>query len=541
MPPGLRNKRFRFVLASAGDNSGSQQHQSFTWTPTYAANKAVSAIATPPRTPVPRTQASSFRVAALSSPQTRTSSRSSSMLTPLVRRSRVSLDADVALQVSGATLIVVPATLIDHWKFQIAAHTREGVLRVLAVTKHAEMRTAAEMGQFDVVLTTFDLLSKEWAVASPSPGSDRWYQLHGTTGRGSQSWRFSPSEYTGVAQQQRACSSAAPPVEASEFQRIQWVRVVLDEGHVMGASSGTNRAMMLGSLAAGAKWICTGTPAPSTPNAELQHMHGLIHALGVQPYANSDVWKCLIHVPFESYDVAAWMRLHAVLSRTMIRSVKSDMERLGEIPSCTVLTTELELSRPEKRAYNGLMTIIKRNIILSESGGSRVDSLLHTKNRKYALEAINNARKACCITGQFNLEIVRAHLEECILDMRRGHSLHAEGCECNGSYFDVPTLKQMHRTDRSGECSLLHDTSRVVPEQRVRNIEEAFSGVGGSGGMRAVVNTEDGHIGCDGCQRLSVFPFITPCGHMICLDCVEEHRQQVFGFLLPTVHIQNCC
>jgi hypothetical protein len=108
----------------------------------------------------------------------------------------------------------------------------------------------------------------------------------------------------------------------------------------------------------------------------------------------------------------------------MIRSVKADMERLGEIPTCTVLTTELELSRPEKRAYNSLMTIIKRNLVLSECGGSRVDSLLHQKNRKFALEAINNARKACCVTGQFNLEIVRAHLDECIRDMRRGHSLH---------------------------------------------------------------------------------------------------------------------
>jgi hypothetical protein len=36
---------------------------------------------------------------------------------------------------------------------------------------------------------------------------------------------------------------------------------------------------------------------------------------------------------------------------------------------------------------------------------SRVDSLLFHKNRKYAFEAISNARKACCVTGQFNLEV----------------------------------------------------------------------------------------------------------------------------------------
>ena len=211
----------------------------------------------------------------------------------------------------------------------------------------------------------------------------------------------------------------------------------------------------------------------------------------------------------------------------MTRSIKADMELLGEIPSCQVLTTELELSRPEKKAYNGLVTVIKRNLVLAECGGSRVDSLLYQKNRKYALEAINNARKSCCVAGQFHLELVRAHLDECILDMRRGHSLHEFSCQCNGSYFDVPSLKQKHVTTRTGECPLLEDLSRVVPERRVHAIENAFAGVGGSHGMRAVVNTHDGHIKCDACTRLSVFPFITPCGHMICLECVDANSQQV--------------
>ncbi len=34
----------------------------------------------------------------------------------------------------------------------------------------------------------------------------------------------------------------------------------------------------------------------------------------------------------------------------------------------------------------------------------------------------------------------------------------------------------MHVTTRSGECALLADKSRVVPEDRVRHVEEAFAG-----------------------------------------------------------------
>jgi hypothetical protein len=43
---------------------------------------------------------------------------------------------------------------------------------------HFEMVAAGVMAaDYDIVLTTFDVLSKEWAVASPSPGSTRWYKL----------------------------------------------------------------------------------------------------------------------------------------------------------------------------------------------------------------------------------------------------------------------------------------------------------------------------------------------------------------------------
>ena len=48
----------------------------------------------------------------------------------------------------------------------------------------------------------------------------------------------------------------------------------------------------------------------------------------------ADVWRTLIRVPFESQDVGAWMRLHVLLDRIMIRAAKADMETLGKIPTC---------------------------------------------------------------------------------------------------------------------------------------------------------------------------------------------------------------
>jgi len=277
----LRNKRFRFSLSA---NSTADAVHAFTWSPTWlvAPTSQTHVSSSSPKASLASfSSPSSAQRSAAESGGSRRSTRSTSFMTPLFRRSRAVDNGHAPLFLSSSTLIVVPATLVDHWKFQISAHTREGVLRVLAISKHSDILPAAQMAQYDVVLTTFDLLSKEWAISSPAPGSDRWYKMHGTVGQGTQSWRVSLAGYKGVAheaQHRLASPSASAAAESSEFLQVHWQRVVLDEGHVMGASSDTNRALMLSSIVAGAKWICTGTPTPSTPAAELQHMYARIFA-----------------------------------------------------------------------------------------------------------------------------------------------------------------------------------------------------------------------------------------------------------------------
>jgi hypothetical protein len=90
--------------------------------------------------------------------------------------------------------------------------------------------------------------------------------------------------------------------------------------------------------------------------------------------------------PHQALEPHAWVRLYSLLSRILLRSSKEDMEKMGKIPSCHTFTSSLQLSNSERRAYNGLISIIKRNLILAGGGGSNVDSLLHAKNRKFALE-----------------------------------------------------------------------------------------------------------------------------------------------------------
>lgn len=59
--------------------------------------------------------------------------------------------------VSGATLVVVPETLIGHWVHQVRAHMREGALRVLVFTgEQSKLPPANELAwSYDLVITTF--------------------------------------------------------------------------------------------------------------------------------------------------------------------------------------------------------------------------------------------------------------------------------------------------------------------------------------------------------------------------------------------------
>jgi len=424
---------------------------------------------------------------------------------------------------SRATLIVVPGTLLHHWTYQISAHTKRGTLRLHTVSKSSEILSAKDMSRLDVVLTTFDVLSKQWSLGSPVLGSHRWYQQQRV--QSLKQGRY-VHDYVGIADFKRKVESAQEETRnGSEFLKVKWRRIILDEGHVMGGTNETNRAMMCSNIDASCRWICTGTPTPNNPGSELMHLYGLMCFLRSKPFANFDVWRQQVVLPFESFDCSAWVRLHAMLSRSMFRSLKADMERLGEIPACKVETTHIRLSRGEQEAYNGLVSIIRRNLILAECDDIRIDSLLHSKNRKYALEAISNMRKACCVTGQFKIAIVKAHLDESVEVMRRGHSLQDKGCDCPGEYFDMNSSKMVDCSDRGGNCPLLADTSCVVPERRIMNVQHAFVPESFSAGRTSLV---DQHCCvCDKCNKSSIFPFISPCGHLICLNCVDATAMRV--------------
>lgn len=124
----------------------------------------------------------------------------------------------VRLYMSRATLVVVPANLVNHWKVQIEKHVRPAQLQVYVCNDHRKPSAHSLAWDYDVVITTFSRLSAEWG-----------------------------------------------PRKKSALMQVHWFRIILDEGHTLGSSlSLTNKLQMTISLVASNRWILTGTPTHRT-------------------------------------------------------------------------------------------------------------------------------------------------------------------------------------------------------------------------------------------------------------------------------------
>ena len=326
-----------------------------------------------------------------------------------------------------------------------------------------------------------------------------------------QSWKYSPEHFVPAAHGVRK-EPPEKPRATSELLRIFWERLILDEGHYIGGSPDTNRALLCAQIRARARWVCTGTPTPSVPGSELKHLHGLMCFLGVAPYCKDECWRRLVTLPFEEGQPMGFIRVYTLLSRLMMRHTKKRLIELNMIPRREIRITEIVPSQAEQESYNALITIIRRNLLLAESDGNDVDSLLNPRNRESALQAIGNLRKACCVTGMLRISANREHLQETRNDICRRHLLTDDGCLCNGSYFNVHQQKIIFVEGRSGRCPLLarNDASHDAEfRARANAVTETFQSLHGKGD-------------CSGCSRRSLFPLVAPCGHMLCIECAEQ-------------------
>eukprot|EP00899_Mesostigma_viride_P007989 jgi/Mesvir1/17191/Mv07612-RA.1 len=232
--------------------------------------------------------------------------------------------------VTGASLIVCPATILHQWREEIQRHSVPGALRVVVYegvqwTKRAVV-SVADLASADVVLTTYDVLRADLHhdVAGDDEGGGEAAERY--------SFRFVKRF----------------KVVPSPLTRLRWWRVCLDEAQMVesGAARATEMALRLHTVH---RWCVTGTPI----ERGLDDLFGLVRFLRCAPFNHQTWWSRVLQEPYLSAtsSLAAKQRLLSFLRRVMWRTSKADVAAELALPPQSSLTTGLRFSAVEEYFY----------------------------------------------------------------------------------------------------------------------------------------------------------------------------------------------
>ncbi|XP_056091436.1 helicase-like transcription factor [Rhinichthys klamathensis goyatoka] len=202
-----------------------------------------------------------------------------------------------------ATLILCPLSVLSNWLDQFEQHIRADVtLKVYLYYGPERSRSVSLLSGQDVVLTTYNVLSSDFGNKASSP-------LH----------------------------------------KVNWLRVVLDEGHVIRNPSALQSKAVLG-LQSERRWILSGTPIQNS----LKDLYMLLSFLKLKPFDVKEWWNRIIQRPVTMGDRFGLKNLQALVKGITLRRTKNSKvagHPLVQLPARRVFVQHVTLSEEEREEY----------------------------------------------------------------------------------------------------------------------------------------------------------------------------------------------
>ncbi|RAR15869.1 ATP-dependent DNA helicase [Stemphylium lycopersici] len=220
------------------------------------------------------------------------------------------------VKASGGTLIITPPSILEQWISEMHAHAPElkvchykGLPSATAPKKHHPPATVDYLMQHDVVVTTYQVLSKEIHHAIPPPDrSSRRVKRHER--------RTSP------------------------LMGISWWRVCLDEAQMVenGVSQAAQVARIIPRCNA---WAVTGTPL----RKDIQDLRGLLIFLRCDAFANNTaVWSRLDKASFKG-----------IFNEITLRNTKDKIRDEVQLPPQKRIVITVPFTAIEEQYYDEMM------------------------------------------------------------------------------------------------------------------------------------------------------------------------------------------
>ncbi|KAK1169899.1 transcription termination factor 2 [Acipenser oxyrinchus oxyrinchus] len=219
---------------------------------------------------------------------------------------------------SQGTLIICPASLIHHWKKEIERHVKGSKLSVYVYHGANRERNAKVLAEYDVVITTYSLVSKEIPVKKED---------------GDKPAKDDDDQDISLPRQ--------PLVQ------VTWCRIILDEGHNI-KNPRVQTSMAVCKLRSGKRWVVTGTPIQNN----LLDMYSLLKFLRCSPFDEYKLWKNQV----DNGSKRGGERLNILTKTLLLRRTKDQLDSSGKplvsLPERCCQTHRLKLSEDEQSVYD---------------------------------------------------------------------------------------------------------------------------------------------------------------------------------------------
>ncbi|KAM9777496.1 helicase-like transcription factor [Neosynchiropus ocellatus] len=237
------------------------------------------------------------------------------------------------------TLIICPLSVLSNWLDQFAQHVRaEAKLNLYVYYGPDRNRSRKFLSSQDVVLTTYNVLAAD--------------------------------------------------VANSPLQKVAWLRVVLDEGHVVRNPNAQMSKAAL-ELKAQRRWVLSGTPLQNS----VKDLWMLLAFLRLKPFDVREWWNRVIQRPFVQGETEGVLNLQKLVKCITLRRTKLtkvDGRPLVALPEKTVYVERVELSQQEREEYE-LAHPEGRNIIRRYVNDGTV-----LRNYADILVILMKLRQQCC-------------------------------------------------------------------------------------------------------------------------------------------------
>ncbi|KAI3317051.1 hypothetical protein HD806DRAFT_516155 [Xylariaceae sp. AK1471] len=222
------------------------------------------------------------------------------------------------------TIIVVPLSLLVVWESQIREHM-SGSLRTLVYYGQARRRYANKLGQYDIVITTYNVVSSDWKEKGPSSIS-----------------------------------------KAAGIFSYNWHRIVLDEAHMI-REKNTQNARAVCAVDGIHRWCITGTPLHN----RVRDISSLLYFLRAHPYDDLRMVEKEIIQPWRmGTDEKPLQRLRSLMKMLALHRSKE----IIDLPPRIEKIVEVEFKEHELERYEdvrmGTIRVINKAITDGSKSGS---------------------------------------------------------------------------------------------------------------------------------------------------------------------------